>query len=428
MAVLEARLQPGEMVRVFGPARLRVAEGTVMLLGAELGPGAGASIGRHRSYIVKALEHSRVELELGEDARLEWPTPSEEPLDDWVVVADKILSSCRLPCTVAVVGPVEAGKTSFTALLANRALARGIVPAVIDADVGQADVGPPGFVSMSLVTDWVVWLRDLEPDYSRFVGSIEPGPVTGRILSGVAELAAKARELGAGVIVVDTDGWVEGWSALEYKADLLRAAGADAVVVLGDSGLHRFMDRVTGGRAYYARSPRVVAERDREDRRSLRSENYRRFLSNAPARRIEASSVEVQGSCVFSSERVTDSSLYSEVSSYLALQVPYIGRFPGGYCIVVDSDQPVEPNSIRGLQKRLQGDVIVVHTGGFQGVLAGVSGPEGWDYPAVVEGVDLDSWTVTLRTPYEGEVRRIIFGRLRLEEDYTETPKRRIWI
>ncbi len=428
MAVLEARLDPGDMVRVFGPARVRVASGLVILLGAELGAGGEAFIARHRSYTIKAVEASRVELELLDDARVERPSPGDEPIDEWIIIADKILGSCRLPCTVVVLGPVEAGKTSFTALLANRALARGITPAIVDADVGQADIGPPGFVSMALVSDWVVWLRELEPDYSRFVGSIEPGPATGKILSAAAELAARAREMGAGVVVVDTDGWVEGWAAMEYKADLLRIVGAEHAVVLGDRGLHAVVERVLGGRVMYARSPRVIAERDRGDRRLLRSANYRRFLADAQAREIDLSRVGVYGSCVFASERLGDRELYSDIASLLAVEVLYVGVFPGGYCVVVDSEDPVESNALRSLQKRLQGDVIVVHTGGFRGVLAALTDDKGSDHPAIVEEVDLDSRRVRVRSAYTGPVARVGFGRLRLGEDYTETGKRRIWI
>jgi len=428
MARLEAVLSQGEMVRVFGPAKVEVADGLVILLGAELGPGSSAYIARHRSYILKAAENSRVVFDLEERARVETPAPEEEPLDDWMVVAEKILDSCSLPCTVAVLGQVEAGKTSFSALLANRALARGVTPAIVDADVGQADIGPPGFVSMSIATDWVVWLRELEPDYSRFVGSIEPGPATGKILSGVAELAARARQQGAGIIVLDTDGWVEGWAAIEYKMDLVRVAGVDYVVVLGDQELYRLFEKVAGGRVYYARSPRVYAERSREDRRELRSLNYRRFLEEAGTVEVDLSRVEVYGSCIVSSTPVGDRSLYSEIAGYLAVEVLYVGRYPGGYCIVVDSEEPVEVNAAKSLQKRLSGDVIIVHTGGFRGVLAAVAGDDGSDRPAVLESLDVETLKATLRTRYTGPIRRVTFGRLRLGEDYTETGRRRIWV
>jgi len=423
------RLDDGEMLRIYGPARVRVREGVLLVLGAELTEGFEVYIPQGRSYTVKARGGAVFELGLEGEARVERPRPDEEPLDDWLAVAEKLFDACELPCKVAVLGPVEAGKTSFTALLANRALARGVMPGIVDADVGQADIGPPAFVSMALVFDWLVWLRELEPAASRFVGSIEPGPATGRILSAVASLVDEALLQGAGLVVVDTDGWVHGWSAIEYKADLLRVAGIDYAVVLGSSELAETVERFMPGRVLYARSPREKAVRTPEDRRSLRSANYRRFLENAPERVVDLSDVEVYGSCVFASRRVADERIVAELSSVLAVEVVYVGSFPGGYCVVVDSEEPIDLQALRGIQKRLQGDLIVVHTGGFRGVLAGVSdgGPNEW--PAVVEWVDIEAGRLALRTKYPGAVRRVVFGRIRLVDGYQEASgRKRIWI
>jgi len=423
------RLDDGEMLRVYGPARVRVRAGTLLLLGAELTEGFEAFIPAGRSYTVKARGGALFDLEIEGEARVERPSPEEEPLDDWLAVADAILDRCDLPCRVAVLGPVEAGKTSFTALMANRALARGLLPGVVDADVGQADIGPPAFVSMAIASDWVVWLRDLEPHASRFVGSIEPGPASGRIITGVSGLVREALAEGAGIVVVDTDGWVQGWPAIEYKGDLLRAARIDYAVVLGSSELAETVERMMPGRVYYARSPREKAVRSVEDRRNLRSANYRRFLEGAQEKVVDVSRVEVYGSCVFSSRRVADERLIADLSSTLAVEVVYVGSFPGGYCVVVDSEEPVDLQSLRGLQKRLQGDLIVVHTGGFRGVLVGVSGGDANEWPGMVEWVDLEKGLVGLRTGYSGEVRRVVFGRIRLVDGYQESAgRKRIWI
>jgi len=428
MARLEAVLGEGEGFRVFGPAELEVLDGIVTLLGAELERGARVRISEHRSYLVKAhLGDARVRLSLGAGARVEEPGPDEEPLDLWVKIADLLLDACGLPCSIAVLGPMEAGKTSFAALLANRALAQGLAPAIVDADVGQADVGPPAFVSLAFASDWVFWLRDLEADYMRFVGSIEPGPATGRILSAVAELVARAREEGASLVVVDTDGWVEGWSAIEYKSDLLRVADIDYGVVLGDLDLYRSLEPAARGRIFYAGSPAVVAERSREDRRSLRSDNYRRFLEGASSVEVKLSSVDVQGSCVAASDWVNDEKVYSEAEAVLGARVVYVGRFPGGYCIVVDSPDPVDLERVKELGRRLGGEAIVVYTGGFRGVLAAVSGG-GSDYPALLESLDVSRGKAVLSTRYQGPIRRVAFGRVRLGDDYREVGRRRIWV
>jgi len=421
-------LGEGEAVRVFGPARVRVESGLVSVLGAELGPGEEVEVDGFRSYLLKALRASRVRLELGGNARIEAPLPGEEPYDEWVEVADSILDSCGDECRVMVVGPVDSGKTSFSAVLANRGLRRGLPPAIVDADVGQADIGPPGFVALGLPDSWVMWLRRVEPVSLRFVGSIEPGPVAGRLLSGVHSLVLEARRRGAGVTVVDTDGWVSGWAALEVKVDMARILGVSHVVVIGDPELYEFMERSVDAEVRYVRSPSVLASRSPEDRRRLRTENYRRFLEGGE-RRVKLSEVKVQGSCL-GAPPLGDERLKSLIESATGWRVVRLTKFPGGVCAVLDAEEEVVDQSVlKGLHKRLQGvELLLVTTGGMRRVLAALAGPDGSEHPALLLDVDPETLEARFATRYQGPVRRVIFGRMKLDEDYREVGRGRIWV
>ncbi|MCE4600265.1 MAG: hypothetical protein F7C38_01690 [Desulfurococcales archaeon] len=426
MPELELKIPRNGMVRISGPAEIVIREGSLVVLGAELAEGDRLSISEYRSYALKALEDTRILVGLGGQGRIEWVGSDTEPLEEWVSIAEAVIDSCTLPCRVAIIGPVDSGKTSFTALLANRALARGVPVAVIDSDVGQADIGPPGFISLSIPSDWILWLRELEPGLMRFIGSIEPAPVVGRIVSQTSILVERAEREGVGLSVVDTDGWVEGWNALEYKGDLVRAADIDRIVVLGDPGLYEFFQKLRPGGVYYARSPVVRVSRDASDRRNLRSMNYRRFLEGGFTREIDLRGVSVFGSCLFSSQPFGGDGIKSRLESTLGKTVEYIGRYPGGYCLVVDTGEESLGAISKAVQRELSGDVIILDKFGFKGVLVGLSDGTG-DYPAVVEDVDLDRRVIRVKTRYRGDVEAVFFGRIRLE-GYREVPKRRIWI
>ena len=328
---------------------------------------------------------------------------------------------------------MESGKTSFTAVLANRAIANNIVPAIIDADIGQADIGPPAFVSMSMPSSWVIWLRQLEPLAMRFVGSIEPSAAAGRVISAVTEMVEKARSMGAGLIVIDTDGWVRGWSALEFKVDLLRSVGADFVAVMGDAELFSFISRAVGAKVYHLRSPQVQAIRDVDDRRKLRALNYKRFIEGDVVE-VDLTKVPVQGGCLASSIPLDDKELKKIVSSTIGKEVVSAAKYPGGLCILVDSDKPVEQQAVKAIQKALQKkfhdveEVIVTYTGGLKGVLAALTDSNGVDHPAKLLEFDASTMTAKFETRYKGPITRVIFSKIRLDEDFTEAGKRRIWI
>ncbi|MCE4603488.1 MAG: hypothetical protein F7B20_00790 [Aeropyrum sp.] len=427
MARINVELEEGEGVRIFGPAEVEVARGQATILGAELGPGDCVEIGETRSYLVKAISRASLVVRISGRARVEAPSEGEEPLDEWILTADKIVSECGRECTAVVVGPVDAGKTSVTAVLANRSLAKGVPTGVIDADVGQADIGPPGFISLSLPGSWVVWLRQLEPVASRFVGSIEPSPAAGRIVSAIAHLRLRARAEGAAFVAVDTDGWTSGWSALEYKIDLIRGVGADAVVVVGDHDLYTFMEKSVEAPVYYVRSPGVQAVRSVEDRRRLRRENYGRFLEGG-MRSISLREVKVQGACIGGSPFM-DERVKGAIESQLGYSVKMMTRYPGGVCVFLDSERHVEPHEIKGgLRRMVGGELIVVSKGSVRGVLAALVSSDGDEHPAVLEDLDLDSMTAVFKTKYEGGVVKVIFGRVKLSGDYYEEVRGRILV
>ena len=429
MPRLRLELAPGEQARVFGPARVRVVGGVASILGAELGAGEEFELARHRSYPVTALDPGAVvEVSVGEGGRVEAPVEGEDHYFRWLEVADTIIEEARGPSRVLVVGPVEAGKTSYTALLANRALAHSIAPAIVDADIGQADIGPPGFVSLATPQSWVEWLRHLEPREMRFVGSIEPGPVAGRLVAAVAGAAAAAPAYGAGFVVVDTDGWVEGMQALELKADLAWAARADFVVVLGSEELAGYMRRATQATVYSLPSPGVKAARDRGDRRALRAENYRRFLEGARVE-VDLRRVAVRGSCALSGVPAADPTLRREATHALGVEPLAVVPYPGGVCVVLDTSSPPDPQALRGLARRLGvREALAVHTGAMRGVLSALTDRRGREYPALLVEVDPREWRAVFSTCCEVEPVAVSFSRLRLSSDYTEAARGRFWI
>lgn len=423
MVRMRLDMNAGDLVRVFGPAVLKVESGRVSVLGAELSRDNVFSIGKSRSYVVKSLELSTVDVELSEASRVEVSSPEEEPYDEWVEVADSIISSCYGPCTVMVLGPVDAGKSSFAAILANRSLASGLRPAIIDADVGQADIGPPGFVGLAMPSTWVSWIRELEPLMLRFIGSIEPSPLIGRIIASCVELKSMALKEGADIVIVDTDGWVEGWSALEYKIDLAKALEVDHAVVIGYDDLSNYFSKSFPGSVYSLVRPMVQAVRSPEDRRRLRQDNYRRFIEGDIVE-VDLNKVAVQGSCLSGYEA---KNLLAHITPELEdARVINVIKYPGGICIYIESDKSLPPQTLKELQKKIGGEVIVVSEESAIGTLAALRDEKDFDCPAVLVGIDLESRKAKFKTKCRGPFKLVSFSRVKLSEDYRELSRGRI--
>ncbi|MHB9036141.1 MAG: Clp1/GlmU family protein [Armatimonadota bacterium] len=141
---------------------------------------------------------------------------------EWKETISEIASS---PGVVMVVGGVDTGKTNFCMRLCNAGYASGIPTAVVDADVGQSEIGAPGTIGMALADREIESLSDLRAKRLYFVGSTSP---VGHMLEsavGSKKMVDAAIALGARLVIVDTTGLVDGPLGRKlktYKADLIR--------------------------------------------------------------------------------------------------------------------------------------------------------------------------------------------------------------
>lgn len=133
---------------------------------------------------------------------------------------------------IIVLGARDVGKTTFTALLANRQLAHGIRVAVVDADVGQSEIGPPTTIGMGLLEVPVPTLHAVVPQAIYFVGSNTPRGRMLETVNGVRAMVTKAVEAGAQTVIIDTTGFVSGAAARRLKCAKVEAVRPQFVVAI----------------------------------------------------------------------------------------------------------------------------------------------------------------------------------------------------
>lgn len=135
---------------------------------------------------------------------------------------------------IFVVGGVDTGKTTFTNRLAHAALRAGQTVAIVDSDLGQSTIGPPGTVGLKLVREEA----NLEPgglahaDVLSFVGAISPRGHFLPLVVGTARLVMRAIELGARLILLDTSGLIGGVAGQVLKLSKAELCRPHHVVAL----------------------------------------------------------------------------------------------------------------------------------------------------------------------------------------------------
>jgi len=142
------------------------------------------------------------------------------------------LEAASLARVTLILGTSDTGKTSLTARLASALAARGERVAVVDADVGQSEIGPPTTVGLGRVTGTLSRLADAEVLALEFVGDTSPVRYIRETAEATGRLVRRALEAGFDRVLVDTGGLVEGPLGLALKRAKVRAADPDLVLVL----------------------------------------------------------------------------------------------------------------------------------------------------------------------------------------------------
>lgn len=247
-------LQTRRVTMVRGPATVRVRGGRCTVLAADVSD----SVVNVRAGKALPFEHYETEKRQEEDgsgppgatitttaaAIIEtdgerWEAdPARAGTWMWRRAARRLLEGNRK--VIMIVGRADAGKSTFATFLANSALAAGLVPCVVDGDIGQGDLAPPGAMGAALLRAPATDLRDVRADLYEFVGDITPSAAAaaGGLERVVAEklrlLVGRARRLdNVDICIVNTDGYVSFGGGARYKAMLASQLRPDAAVVIG---------------------------------------------------------------------------------------------------------------------------------------------------------------------------------------------------
>lgn len=125
---------------------------------------------------------------------------------------------------VLILGGPDTGKTTFAAEAAAALSKAGRSVAVVDCDLGQSEIGPPGTIGVGWAAAErpapLASLRDLSLVSAYFVGAISPVHHALDVCAGASAMLRVAKTQKPDVTIVDTCGWIEGLAARHFKRRL----------------------------------------------------------------------------------------------------------------------------------------------------------------------------------------------------------------
>jgi polynucleotide 5'-hydroxyl-kinase GRC3/NOL9 len=177
----------------------------------------------------------RLHARLGYGARLWWADSKQAGTSMWLSLARQVsdLATGKKKTIMILVGDTDTGKSTLAIYLANMAIRHGLVPSIIDADIGQGDLAPPTAIGAAVLSKQVVDLRDVNTSVFEFVGSISPVGFEELIAKKLRSMLHRTSQL-ADICIVNTDGYVRN-GGVQYKAMIAEELQPDAVICLGEN-------------------------------------------------------------------------------------------------------------------------------------------------------------------------------------------------
>lgn len=280
-------VEAGRTLLVSGPADIQLVQGKVRIYAYPLERNRVISIPEGKQLPVEVLENSTLECWISAHGKYSEIVGNTVP-DSWMETAETMLENRK--GRIMILGNVDAGKSTFCTVLANLALKAGMKITVLDLDLGQSDIGPPGSIGLGRVRNHILTLSEVTPEVLYFVGYISPAPVTDKILEGVNRLLPKTE---SDVLVVNTDGWILGEQAIIFKSRLINTFEPSFVVGIGRETDLRPILEMTGCTSFQVDSPSLILKRTREQRKELRELAYRKYLKDGRVITIDTHRIQL---------------------------------------------------------------------------------------------------------------------------------------
>jgi len=417
-------IEKGKTLLVDGPASVTVTSGKVEVFGAVISGKGKVVIREGKRLPFTAEEKTELDVSLGENASVEEVDGSTIP-PSWTEALNEVLETHEKPALIMVMGNVDSGKSSFCTYIVNKLLNEKHSVAVLDGDLGQSDIGPPCSVAYNFVAKPVTDLFNLEARNAFFVGVTSPSPAIDKVIEGLVLLKREILDGNPDFVVVNTDGWIEGEDAVNYKIRLVNELTPNIVLCIkqGDESTP-LINALEKTRKLVVESPPAIKQRSREKRKSLRELGYIKYLKNAKVQSIPLSWVNVEGSELLNMSKSSEKSKRAGIIyDLLGMKPLHFVELKDKVYVVVGKGRWISDENIRRVEQFVEKRVEVIRKGQEEGALTALYNSERRFLGiGVLQEVDYIRKTLKILTPVSKEIATIVVGKVKLDKNLKETP------
>jgi len=417
-------VEKGKTLLVDGPASVTVTSGNVEVFGSTISKTGKIVIreGKRLPFVVE--EKATFNISLGENANIEEVDGDTIP-QSWNESREELLKLQTKPVTAMVLGTADSGKTSFCTYLINRLLREKQKVALLDGDLGQSDVGSPCSVAYAFVTKPVTDLFNLQAKNAFFVGVTSPSTAINKVVEGLNSLKKEILDNNPDVIIVNTDGWIEGEDAVNYKVQLIEELSPDIIFCIQQKDeLTPLLNALEKFRKIAVESPSAIKQRSREKRRSLRELGYIKYLGKAKVQSLPLSWLKIEENSLLGLSQMTENIKQArKIYELLGMKPLHFAKLKDKICIVIGRSRWINGDNLKKLEETTKKKIVVVRKGEEEGLLVALYNDEKRFLGiGILREIDYIRRTLKIFTPVLRDISIVALGEVKLDKNMKETP------
>jgi len=414
-------VESSKTLLVDGPASVMVVSGKVEVLGSLVSNTSKTIIREGKRLPFTVEEKATFDISLGENANVEEVDGSTIP-DSWDKSFDALLKIQTTPVTVAVLGSVDSGKTSFSTYLTNRLLREKKRVAILDGDLGQSDIGPPCTVAYAFVKKQITDLFNLEAENAFFVGVTSPSSAVNKVIDGLAGLKEEILNNNPDFIIINTDGWTEGNDAADYKHQLVEKLNPSMVICIQqESELAPILNTLERFTSISVESPPAIKQRNREKRKNLRELGYIKYLRDAKVQSLPLSWIEIEDELFGLKRRYENVGHARKIYEILGMKPLHFAEFEDRICIIIGKKRWINEERIRKVAEFTNKKITLIKKGEEEDILVALYNAEKKFLGiGILKEVDYARKALKIFTPVSKEISAVVFGKVKLDKNLKE--------
>ncbi len=204
---------------------------------------------------------------------------------EWIKTKDDFIKNGK---KLMVIGGSDSGKSTFILYLANEIFKIGKKVGVLDLDIGQSNIGPPGTIGFGKVRKNLNNLSEIKPEKMYFIGGVSPKGNLLQLVVGSFKLLKGMEKEFLDYILIDTTGLVNGIIAEVLKHNKIEVLDPDYIIIFENENEidNLIKPFIYGNKKIIKIKPSSNSiERTRLERIEYRNKKFREYFSNS--KRVE---------------------------------------------------------------------------------------------------------------------------------------------